>query len=365
MLTLPVILACDPPVVRVPWPPPVVHELAGRYPEELVAELGIPPGRSVWSWRADGMTSPRPAELQIDGTAWRWRLDGDPQRPETPARLYLEPADPDAWHGLEIRTDTARPGEGFPLPRRAIRSPHYADLLHLLQELTRPRFDRHVTHWFRRPVPVAAAAAVSGDVDLRACLDEAVAVWNAGAATPLFEWAPDASHGVRLIHLAGGNLHPAMSASLVQRDDDGRVLRLHIRVGDTYDDPHDVRYAVRGFVHELGHALLMWGHSEDRAHVLCGVGPFADRPSEDERRAVALLQALPAGMSLAGYGRSTEIELPGQQGQGTSVAQLGLTEEAGAGQGRQFGGQDRVGRDVLQQAHQETVQEAQGPLVGL
>lgn len=340
--------ACDAPVVSVPWPPPVVHELSGRYPAELVAELAIPSGRTGWLWSAAGISPPRAAELIIEGRAWLWRLEGVSGETAPPVRIRLVPDDPDAWHEMEIHTDTSRPGEGFPLPRRAVRSPHYADLLHLVQELTRPRFDRHVTHWYRRPVPVAAGAAVSGTLDLRACLRKAVAVWNADADAPLFVWAPESACGVRLLHLPGGPLHPAMSADLIQRDDEGRALRLQIRVGDTYDDPRDERYAVRGFVHELGHALLLWGHSDDREHVLCRIGPFTDEPSDDERRAVRLLQALPAGMSLAGYGRSTEIEPPGQQGEGTSVAEFGLSQEACGSQTGELGRQGRFGRDVPQ-----------------
>lgn len=317
----------------VPQPPDPLVEFGGTYPPELVEELAIPSGLSAWTWCAADDTASRAAELRIDGTAWLWRLVVDPDEPDLPVVIRLRPDAPDDWHDMLIHTDVTRPGEGMPLPRRAIRSPHYADLLHLLQSLTAPHFDQHVTHWFRRPVPVAAGPAESGEVDLRTCLREAVEIWNAGTEVPLFEWAPDSARGVRLVHFAGFDLHPPMSASLVQRDDEGRALRLQIRVGDTYDSARDVYYARRGLVHELAHALLLWGHSEDRDHVVCGVGPFTDRPSDDERRAVGLRQALPAGMDLGGYGRSTEIEFPGQQGERASVVELGLEQQSVARQG--------------------------------
>ena len=308
-------------------------EFSGTYPPELVEELTIPSGFTTWTWSARDDTVSRSAELIIDGTAWLWQLAVDPDDPGLPTVIHLEPDAPDDWHEMEIHTDVTRPGEGMPLPRRAIRSPHYADLLHLLQALTTPHFDQHVTHWFRRPVPVAAGPAVSGAVDLRACLREAVEIWNAGAEIPLFEWAPDSARGVRLVHFAGFDLHPPMSANFVQRDDEGRALRLQIRIGDTYDSARDEYYARRGLVHELAHALLLWGHSDDRDHVVCGVGPFTDQPSADERRAVGLRQALPAGMDLGGYGRSTEIEFPGQQGERSSVVEPGLDQQAVPGQG--------------------------------
>lgn len=305
--------ACDSPIDRVVLPSTTVILREGHFPPELTTVLNTPDGESDWIWTNPATAQTRSARLSIAGDNWAWRLASDDD--VLPAVFTLTPAQPDVWHEFEIRPDTPAPGVWFPLRRQAVTSPYYYDLVHLLQELTAPRFDQHVTHWYRTPVPVSADSAVSGAVDLRACFSAAIAIWNESEDTPLFSWEPENALGAHLLHLSGGNLSPPMSANLVQRDDQGRALRLRIRVGDTYDDPVDERYAIRGFVHELAHALLLWGHSLDRNHILCRYGPMVERPAADERRAVALLQALPAGMDLGRYGRSTEIEAPGHQGQ--------------------------------------------------
>jgi len=321
-----IVTACDSPIERVACPPPTVILIEGRFPPKVTTVLETPDGESHWVWPNPTTARTRPARLSIAGDTWAWRLDSDDDILPTVFRLI--PAQPDLWHEFEIRPDTPAPGAWIPLRRQAVTSPYYSDLVHLLQELTAPLFDQHVTHWYRTPVPVSADSAVSGAVDLRACFRTAVTIWNENGDTPLFSWEPGNVLGAHLLHLPGGHLSPPMSASLVQRDDQGRALRLRIRVGDTYDDPVDERYAVRGFVHELGHALLLWGHSRDRDHILCRYGPMVERPAADERRAVALLQALPAGMDLGRYDRSTEIEAPGHQGQRTTVTHLGLVQEA-------------------------------------
>ena len=313
--------------------PPRIHTVDGTYPAELAAFLEPPGGEHAWLWRGPDDAAPRTAVLNVDGACWSWRLDLDPASPVLPPWLHLEPREPDLWHDFATRPDTTAPGAWFPLSRQALRSPYYHDLLALLQALTTPRFGQIVCHWFERPVPVHGGPAVSGAVDLGACFAAAVAAWNEGPGPDLFAWDPGTALGTRLLHLPGHQLSPPMSASLVQRDERGRALRLQLRVGDTYDAPHDERYARRGFAHELAHALLLWGHSLDRDHVLWHFGPLVERPSLDERRAVALLQALPAGMDISVYGRSTELDPPGQERQGASVAELDLVQQARAGQG--------------------------------
>ncbi|MBU1675645.1 hypothetical protein KKA85_07665, partial [bacterium] len=264
-------------------PPPIT--VAGTYPVELATFMDVGTGTFTWRWSPPDSRSSQPATLITDGRHWSWRLVADAVDAGLPERICLAPDEPDIWHSFETRTDTLAPGAWFPLLRLTVRSPYYHDLLALLQELIAPRFDQRVCHWYRRPVPVGADPAVSGSVDLAACFHDAVAIWNAGAETALFAWIPDTALGTRLLHLPGQNLRPPMSASLVQRDEQGRALRLQIRVGDTYDDPVDELYARRGFVHELAHALLLWGHSLDREHILWRCGPIVDRPSDDERRA--------------------------------------------------------------------------------
>ncbi|MBC8423425.1 hypothetical protein H8E07_04820 [bacterium] len=312
---------------------PESRTISGVYPDELASLLDTAPGSHAWRWRAPDTGSARPARLTIEGVRWSWRLDLDPAAPSLPPRLRLEPLEPDLWHDFEARPDTTTPGAWFPLPRQAVRSPYYHDLLALLQALITPRFGQRVCHWYTRPVPVGGGPAASGAVDLSGCFEAAVAAWNDGPGPDVFAWIPDTPLGTRLLHLPGQQLRPPMSASLIQRDEQGRALRLQIRVGDTYDGPQDARYARRGFAHELAHALLLWGHSLDRDHVLWRCGPLVERPSEDERRAVRLLQALPAGMDISVYGRSTELDPPGQERQWAPVAEFGLVQQARAGHG--------------------------------
>jgi hypothetical protein len=190
-----------------------------------------------------------------------------------------------------------------------VTSPYYADLLHLVQELTTPWFAQEVTHWPQVPLPVRARAAVSGELDLTACLYEAVAIWNCSAPDSLFRWNPQAGWGVRLVHLAETYPSPPLATKMVRLDLNDRPLRVHILMGDNYDHERDRPYLVRGLVHELGHVLLLWGHSRDRNHILWGAAPpLVPGPATDELRALTLWNLLPEGLLLAGYTRSTELD---------------------------------------------------------
>jgi len=96
-----------------------------------------------------------------------------------------------------------------------------------------------------------------------------------------------------------------MFARITRLDGEGRPLVVQIVVGDTYDEANERVYAVRGLVHELGHALFLWGHSRDRNHVLWGdAPPQVAAPSADERKAVHLWHGLPDGLDLKLYGRA-------------------------------------------------------------
>ena len=232
----------------------------------------------------------------MDGEVFRWRLADEPRD----TSLVLAPVDPE-WLTLEL----AVPGDLAstpPLPRLPLISDAWPDLVSMLRALITPRFDAVVTHWPDVPVPVKAPVAVSGDVDLAACLREAVEIWNTGEPSPHFVWDPDAAWGVRLAHYAGSIREPPLQAQLTRRNDAGQPLSLRIAAGDNYASPAARKYVVRGLAHELGHAMLLWGHSPDRRHLLWGAAPpLVDGPSDDERRAVRLLQRLPAGLDLTRY----------------------------------------------------------------
>jgi hypothetical protein len=276
------------------------HSVVGRFDPELKCWAKISDGTSSWSWR-DGQSGGE-ANLAIDGSGYRWRFDGVPA-----GTLRLAPRDA-SWHTITVADAFDLAGIP-PLPRLAVATTAYPDLVTMARDLTSPRFESIVTHWPRWPVPVSSPPAVSGENDLAACLREAVAIWNddparnMDAGKPWFEWRPGADWGIRLAHYAGSDRHPPLSLSITRRDELGRPRRMRISVGDNYDSAAARPYLVRGLVHELAHALLLWGHTPDRQHILWGEAPpLRDDPSRDERRCARLLRLLPLGLDLATYG---------------------------------------------------------------
>jgi hypothetical protein len=278
------------------------------------------PGAWDWAWQraqadSGGLAASGRARLLItrdrrqgrQALACTWTFDPPLFRTDRRDTILLLPRKRDRWH-CQIWTSeidsTGAPHLALPLalPRIPVESPDYADLVQLLAELTRPLFDSRVTHWPAGPIPVRVIAAVSGEVDLRECLVEAVQNWNQGETFPCFQIAQEAAWGVRLVHFPGVRLRPPMQARFTPRTGSNRPLLVQILVGDTYDDSWDRPYAVRGFAHELGHALLLWGHSRDRNHLLWASGPpLRDTPSGDERKAALLWRSLPEGLDLSVY----------------------------------------------------------------
>jgi len=286
---------------------PVVGH-AGTIAPAALRACSWPVGDWAWSWTSGGdRGAARLRTITADaGTRWFWSFT-----PEPPAKqpVDLVPGDTERW--LAQRWDR-RPGPGpVPLPRVAVASGHYEDLVGLLRALTTIRFGAVVTGWTADPdgdhragppIPVAVGTAVAGAVDLSVCLRRAMAVWNAGAVPPWFVEAPDAAWGVRLVHYPGRQLRPPLYAQATRLDAAGRPARINLYAGDNYADPGDSVYALRGFVHELGHALLLWGHSADRSHTLWGrASPLVSAPSADERKAARLWHGLPEGVDLRNY----------------------------------------------------------------
>jgi hypothetical protein len=184
-------------------------------------------------------------------------------------------------------------------PTYPMASPYYPDIMSFLRELTEPYFNSTVCHWPAYPVPIRVGAAINGEIDLAGCLAEAVDRWNLGEASPWFTFDPGADWGIRLIHFPDLEMHPPARAQITRLDDQGRPLRIHIILGNNYATLQQRPYAVRALVHELGHALFLWGHSQDPAHVLWGGGPpLVDTPSLEERKAAHLWRDLPEGLNL-------------------------------------------------------------------
>ncbi|MCP4570750.1 MAG: hypothetical protein GY838_00190 [bacterium] len=283
---------------------------AGVVPPAAVRACSWPAGRWEWTWSASANGPRGTAALRItptpDATKWAWAFTPEPP-PGRP--LDLTPLAHDRW--LAFRWDGRDLPGPLPLPRTAVASGHYSDLVDLLRDLTTLRFGAVVTGWTddpdddhraRPPIPVDPGAPVTGPVDLAACLRRAMDVWNAGAPSPWFVEAAGTGWGVRLIHYPERSLRPPLYVQLTRLDAFGRPARLNIYAGDNYTDPGDSVYALRGFVHELGHALLLMGHSADRSHTLWErSSPLVSAPSLDERKAARLWHGLPEGIDLQNY----------------------------------------------------------------
>jgi len=293
-----------------PDAPPLSALVTADYGDSLATFLCLTDGSSRWTWHGTddaGDSVSGPAELIMSGRRATWRLRGE-ARPPAPGQLRLRPADPDAWHHQVVSWPPGTASGWLPLPRQSVDSPAYADLLDLLQRLTNARFRQRVTHWPVAPLPVVAAPTPCGEIDLADCLAEAVALWNAGETAPLFAPVPAADWGLRLAYIPDPALTPRLALRIVACDTAGRPLRAEIVAGAGYATVNVRKYAVRGMLHELAHARLLWGHSEDRRHLLWKCGPIVDAPSNDERRAARLWALLPEGLDLHVYARSTEID---------------------------------------------------------
>lgn len=268
-----------------------------------------PQGHWTWLWRdaagesVSGTTFLRIAKGPRARQA-RWIF-----RPAPPAGRLIEllPVNHQQWHSFNWQVGREPP---VPLPRQPVASIHFEDLLGLLKTLTLPHFDRIVTHWPAWPVPVRSGQAVSGEVDLSGCLREAMAIWNEGLPQPLFQNVETADWGIRLVYFPGIQLQPPLQARITRLRPDGAPQVIQILVGGNFDQPWDRIYAVRGMVHELGHALFLWGHSPDREHCLWESGPpQVAVPSADEKEAVRWWHGLPEGIDLGNYQR---LSAPGR-----------------------------------------------------
>jgi hypothetical protein len=278
------------PPETAPW------TVSGGWSDALVDWLRVPAQTGTWRWSTGTPSDSGIVTLTTNHAGYRWRFDGPPPlgsvRVDPPGNGWLSLHVPN-WHDL-----AAVP----PLPELSVQTEAYPHLVAMLRDLLEPRFGGVVPHWPGQPVPVAAPAAVSGEVDLAACLREAVTNWNTTAASSLLAWDPEATWGIHLAHYAGSLRNPPLQTQLIRRDAVGRPWHVRIAVGDDYSTRSARPYAVRGLAHELGHALLLWGHTADRHHLLWGdAPPLRATPSRDEVRAVELRQLLPRGLDLAHY----------------------------------------------------------------
>ncbi len=298
---------------------PEVHSipsLAADWITDLGPAQGVHEGRWEWTWNSpdslSGQVFLEISAISPPNQGWKvvWDFQDKGTAPNLNYPIYLEPRDLSVWHAFHWTCPFAKPQGPIPMalpvpvPMRClpVQSPDYGCLLELLQDLTTPYFDQIVTHWPSFPVPVRIGAASNGPVDLAECLTEALTIWNDDEAIPWFKAEQDASWGVQLIHFPERNLNPSMAAKITRLDSIGRPMRVQILTGNNFHDPGDRPYAVRGFVHELGHALFLWGHSQDMFHCLWRRGPpLVSVPSQDERKAARWWHGLPEGLDLSNY----------------------------------------------------------------
>ena len=321
--------------------PPDPHEnqdlivVRGAAATAALIDLGGQPGTSFWHWHLTAPANDRSgrAVLEVGNTMLSWRLAGATHA-DTLTGLTLCPDDPIVWHDQFIPADKSDIWTWLPIPRIQVRSPYYADLLDLVTSLTFPLHGDRVVHWAREPIPVVPSLARGSHVDFGACLAEAVTTWNSSFGKTLFEWDQVFAEGVRLVYRPGEILRPPMWARLLRTDEAGRPLLIHIVAGDNYDRPTALISAKRALVHELAHALQLWGHSLDPEHVLWRWGPVVDAPAAEEVLAVRWWRRLPEGIDLGRYGRSVELDPDGLKGQGAAVEQRDegyQAPQAGAG----------------------------------
>ncbi len=283
------------------------------YADDLHDFLKVPEGLSAWRWTirtARGDVRRGLAVLALEDRRIRWSLLDDRgaplQAPQDSGRLSLLPLVPGGWHSVQSAWPPAPGAVPLPLPRIPVRSPEYADLLDLLQDLLDVQDRRSLRRWPAVPVPVRAPAALSGEVDLQLCLRAAMSLWNAGEPDSLFRWDPAADWGVRLVFLPAETAPPPFPVKVVRLDTDGRPLRVHILAAVCFVRPDQRPEAVRELVRALGRALLLRGASRDAGHVLAQ-DPGVLHPAADERNAARLQARLPAGLDLSRYGRLVRI----------------------------------------------------------
>jgi hypothetical protein len=265
---------------------------------ELTTLLEPFESHSAWYWETTERAGT--AELEVINSSYKWELSDYNPQSEDNCNIMLHPDDINHWHS--IITDHTKLAKGLspPIPITPITSPEYNNIMDFLSEMTGPRYDRIVTHWVGEIIPVQVDSFETTTLNLSDALSHAVTVWNEIFEYDIFDIGEYIPWGVRLIYRPGMQTPPLYIRG-IRQDNSGHPMLMHIIVGDNYNNSHSNIWINRAMVHELTHALCLWGHSKDREHILWENGPIVDVPSNDEIIAIKLWIALPDGLNLNDY----------------------------------------------------------------
>jgi hypothetical protein len=175
----------------------------------------------------------------------------------------------------------------------------YAKDLDLLTELVRPFDGGIIRRWPRQTLRLALPAP-QPEVDYLGTLRNAVAIWNQLLQVERFVLVPRGSEAEVVCEVSEES--SLGYTRLVSRDSQRRPLSMLVHLSPRWT-PGAERYVQRAWLHELGHVLGLWGHSQDPTHVLYAHFIAVDTPSPQEVKIARWLWSIPSATHLGWYDR--------------------------------------------------------------
>jgi hypothetical protein len=264
----------------------------------VAVEPGVMPYSARVAWnggvRRLGPTAQWTTAVPHDG-ATPWWIEVDP--------LSLAAGSGDALAFYRLAWSSwASPPDSFLLPlvpHRPLRHSVYREAIDLLQEFIAPFSGSRLRRWSMGTLRLALPSG-EWPVDYRAACREAMTRWNEVLGSPRFvavetgaaaEVRCEVSEETRLAY-----------TQLVDADDHGRPLAMRVHLSPRWA-PGSEHYVRRVYLHELGHALGLWGHSVDLQHILNGRAVIVDDIHPDEALVARWFWSLPADFDLVALGR--------------------------------------------------------------
>jgi hypothetical protein len=276
-------------------------------------------------------TSPRAAIL--DGSPERWPADSagalriqlPPQLQQL--RIHFAPsASDDTYHALRADLLDTEQVIALPvIPRLRMDNSVYVEWIDLLQELTRPWAGSQLRRWRRRQLRVALPREHEF-VDYRGACVEAMELWNQMLGWTLFITATTEADIVCSL------TDEARLAYAVptRRDTGGRPLEMRLHLSPRWSIGAE-RYVRRTYIHEFGHAMGLWGHSVELAHIMSGRAVVVDRPDAVEVGVARWYWQLPDDFEFSRILRDFSKYLPRDRSQGSSKLAASTRCEATTG----------------------------------